>query len=70
MKQKPQIREAYKAACKDIQNHLNELRKETPRAWHESWVVGMSVLDTPDVRKLNNELGLNTTDGMEQWYSN
>ena len=70
MKQKPQIREAYKTACKDIQSHLKELKKSNPRAWDESWVVGMSLLDNPYVRRLNNELGLNTTDGMCKWYSN
>lgn len=34
----------------------------------DTFVVPLSELDTVEVRSLNAELGLTTTDGINQWY--
>jgi len=65
---KPLVREAYLAAAVDMKSELKKLREEKVRLWDESWVVGVSSLDSVEVRRMNAELGLNTTEGINQWY--
>ena len=65
---KPLVREAYRVAANDMLPELKKLREDKVRLWDESWVVGVSELDSVEVRRLNAELGLNTTEGINQWY--
>jgi len=62
------IQEAYRVAAQDMKPILKELRKEKMTFWTESWVVGVSELDSPEVRRMNRELGLNSVEGLNQWY--
>ena len=62
------IQEAYRVAAQDMKPVLNEMRKEKVRLYDESWVVGVSELDSPEVRRMNRELGLNSVEGLNQWY--
>ena len=64
----PRIQEAYRVAAQDMKPILKELRKEKMTFWTESWVVGVSELDSPEVRRMNRELGLNSVEGLNQWY--
>lgn len=68
MNTKPLVREAYLAAAVDMKSEIKKLREEKIRLWDESWVVGVSSLDSVEVRRLNAELGLNTNEGISQWY--
>ena len=65
---KPQIKEAFRVASQDMLPELKKLRKETFTHPCESWVVGVSELDSVEVRRLNRELGLTTNEGFNQWY--
>ena len=62
------IVEAYRVASQDMKPVLDELRNEKYRKFDESWVVGVSELDSPEVRRMNRELGLNSVEGINQWY--
>jgi hypothetical protein len=62
------IVEAFKVAAQDMKPVLKELRQSKMTFWTESWVVGVSELDSPEVRRMNRELGLNSVDGLNQWY--
>ena len=62
------IQEAYRVAAQDMKPVLSELRKEKVRLYDESWVVGVSELYSPEVRRMNRELGLNSVEGLNQWY--
>ena len=69
MNTKPLTREAYQAAASDMKSELKKLREESKyRRYDESWVVGVSSLDSVEVRRMNAELGLNTLEGINQWY--
>jgi hypothetical protein len=65
---KPLVREAYRVAANDMLPELKKLREEKYRHYDESWVVGVSDLDSPEVRRMNDELGLNTNEGINRWY--
>lgn len=66
---KPLIGQAFKVASIDMIPELKKLREESKyRHYDESWVVGMSYLDSIEVRRMNEELGLNTNEGINQWY--
>ena len=76
---KPQIRKAFNSAMADMKEEIKNLRKERPNepwfdwdsytAGVDVWVVGASDLDSPEVRRMNRELGLTTNEGYNQWYN-
>lgn len=68
MNTKPKIQRAFKAACEDIREHIEELRSQQPRTKYDTWVVRMDLLDDPEVRRMNAELGLTSNEGIGQWY--
>ena len=65
---KPLVREAFRVASKDMKKELKKLRDEKYRKFDESWVVGVSYLDSVEVRRLNEELGLTSNEGINKWY--
>ena len=78
---KPLIRKALKKAQEDLKPEVQKLRMETPnQSWWDwnpqdgyingvdTYVVPLAALDTVEVREMNKELGLNTQEGINQWY--
>lgn len=77
---KPLIGQSFKVASSDMIPELKKLRAEskhkrydniytlTNRRYDETWVVSMRSLDSIEVRRMNEELGLNTNQGINQWY--
>jgi hypothetical protein len=66
---KPLTRQSLKQAYNDMMPELNKLRNEKPALYSdESWVVGMTELDTKEIRRLNYQLGLDSNEGINQWY--
>ena len=78
---KPLIRKALKKAQEDLKKELQTLRWEKPNQnwwnWNpqdgyvsgvDTYVVPLAALDTVEVREMNKELGLNTNEGINQWY--
>ena len=78
---KPLIRKALKKAMVDMKPEVQKLRLETPNQRYYDWtdgdgymsgtdtyVVPLSALDNVEVREMNKALGLDTTDGINQWY--
>jgi len=74
MSVKPKVRIAAKEAFKDMKPEILELREYTNKEkrisawWEEQYVPGISHLDTPESRSLNEELGLTTNEGINKWY--
>lgn len=68
MKQRPKTRKALKEAIKDMNPEIKQLKKELNPGPYDNYVVGSSYLDTKEQRYLNELLGLNTNEGIEQWY--
>lgn len=68
---KPLVRKALKQAVKDLTPEILYLKKNLniQRRFDENWVVGVSYLDTKEQRKLNSLLGLDTNEGIAQWYA-
>jgi len=78
---KLQTRKAYRAAINDMTPEFKELRKKLNVYWNlihlnvdlgygwDIYVVDEKHLNTKEQRYLNDLLGLNTDDGIAQWYS-
>lgn len=67
---KPKSKEAFRMAMNDIMLYeLNDERYKKVRLYDEGWNVGVSYLDSIENRKLNNELGLNSNEGILNWYN-
>ena len=78
---KPLTRKALKKAMVDLKPEVQKLRWENPNQnWSEiipgsgwvsgvdTYVVPLAALDTVEVREMNKALGLNTQEGINQWY--
>jgi len=76
---KLQTRKAYRAAINDMTPEFKELRKKLNVYWNlirfdlgygrDIYVVDEKYLNTKEQRYLNDLLGLNTDEGIAQWYS-
>jgi hypothetical protein len=74
---KPLVRKALKKAVVDMKdvNYGRETKINKSgydwesMVWYsENWDVSPSSVDTKEQRRLNSLLGLNTTEGINQWY--
>lgn len=78
---KPLVRKALKKAMVDMKPEVQKLKSGQPPRRYTDWtpeygwsygvdtfVVPLSELDTVEVREMNKELGLNTKEGINQWY--
>lgn len=68
MNNKPLTRRSFKQAISDMKSELTKLRNDTRTRIDETWVVGTSELDTKENRRLNFLLGLDSNEGINQWY--
>lgn len=61
------ITKAFKVACKDMGEVITSPKNQTGN-FTEIWRVGAHKLNTIQVRQQNTELGLNTFEGLSNWY--
>ena len=67
---KPLSKLAFLSASNDMKEEIKKLRAQSYKDFlpYDNWVVGTSHLNTSDVRTLNSLLGLDTQEGINQWY--
>lgn len=75
---KLKTRKAYRAAINDMTPEIRELRGKLNEYWNlirfdrgygrDIYVVDETQLNTKEQRYLNDLLGLNTVEGIQQWY--